>query len=288
MDSPIVTVTNKTKDKVLNFLYQNKFLNAYAIYRLENNIRESVTYAYIDANDCIDGYLSKFVAPDAIDVWFRASSSKVAIEFLNLLGKEISDLQRSKGKRRRLYVSSDLEFASIIKEKFPSGKFHPEYALMVKKGEEKSSESSIACRRLSEEDAEEFTKFWLEENEVLNQEWIEVSREYLRSGVYYGVFDSEGRGRRMLSSANALICLPYVWVISGVKTLAEYRKRGYASSILSRIISEAFQNTDRVMLFVNRDNAEAINVYEKLGFRKFAEFLEVIDDDEIIRTKEDH
>src|SRR5579863_9231869 len=77
------------------------------------------------------------------------------------------------------------------------------------------------------------------------------------------VFDSEGR---MLSSANAMIRLPYVWVISGVETHPEFRRRGYASSVVSKLIKEAFQNVKSVMLFTSRNNTEAISVYNKLGF----------------------
>jgi ribosomal protein S18 acetylase RimI-like enzyme len=265
-------VTNESRDKILNYLYEDKFLNSYAIYRLQNNISESVTYVKIDENDKIHGYLSKFVAVDAIDVWFRATSSEVAVEFLNLLAKEISDFPKLRG-RRRMYISSDNEFAPIIKEKFPCGKFQYENWMMVKKGDEKLSESSIG-RRFSEADAKEFAKFWLEDNETLSDEYVEGSRVYIRNGAYYGVFGSEGR---LLSSANAMIRLPYVWVITGVETHPEFRRKGYATSIVSKLIGEAFQTTESVALFTNRENAEAINVYEKLGFRKFGELFTEID-----------
>ncbi len=83
----------------------------------------------------------------------------------------------------------------------------------------------------------------------------------------------------MLSSANAMIRLPYVWVISGVETHPEFRRRGYASSVVSKLINEAFQNVKSVMLFTSRNNTEAISVYNKLGFRKFGEILTGIDDE---------
>jgi predicted GNAT family acetyltransferase len=54
--------------------------------------------------------------------------------------------------------------------------------------------------------------------------------------------------------------------ISAVCTHPDYRGRGYASSLVSELIQKITERGEIPFLHVGTDNAEAIRVYEKLGF----------------------
>ncbi len=54
--------------------------------------------------------------------------------------------------------------------------------------------------------------------------------------------------------------------ISAVCTHPDYRSRGYASSLVSELIQKITKRGEIPLLHVGMDNAEAIRVYEKLGF----------------------
>ncbi|MCG8570834.1 MAG: GNAT family N-acetyltransferase [Spirochaetes bacterium] len=58
--------------------------------------------------------------------------------------------------------------------------------------------------------------------------------------------------------------------IGGVYTLKTYRRQGLSYYCLNEFCKAAFQQKKRrVMLFVNRDNQKAINLYLKMGFKKY-------------------
>lgn len=120
----------------------------------------------------------------------------------------------------------------------------------------------------------EYTRFLVPDAYVITEELIASDWKFLRENLAYGIFDDKGKLR---STANALIRLPYIWVISSVETDPQYRRRGYATSVIPALIRETFQHADVAMLYVSRDNFDANRVYERLGFRKFADFLELTD-----------
>ena len=55
--------------------------------------------------------------------------------------------------------------------------------------------------------------------------------------------------------------------ISAVCTHPEYRGRGYASSLVSALVQKIIGRGETPFLHVRTENAEAIRVYEKLGFK---------------------
>ena len=64
---------------------------------------------------------------------------------------------------------------------------------------------------------------------------------------------------------------PEGWLIQGVYTWPEARRRGHARAGMSRLCHEAFEaGADHVQLAVIDDNAAAIALYHQLGFEPFA------------------
>src|SRR5579859_3942862 len=95
--TPVRKVMENSKDHVLRYLYEDKLLNAYAINRIQNGVQESSTYICPDRDGLkIDGYLSIFEMPDAIDIWVRAGSAQTLDELLNFLLTDIHAISSSK------------------------------------------------------------------------------------------------------------------------------------------------------------------------------------------------
>ncbi|GAG44121.1 unnamed protein product, partial [marine sediment metagenome] len=123
----------------------------------------------------------------------------------------------------------------------------------------------------------------------------------LRDGVYYGIEVSE----QLVSVAGTHLVSPTFGVaaVGNIFTHPNHRRRGYATACTSQVVEEllafrrdfgeprglssgrrlsrAAQDRDQsldVVLNVNRENAEAIEIYERLGFRRYCPFIEVLGD----------
>ncbi len=96
----------------------------------------------------------------------------------------------------------------------------------------------------------------------------------LAKGVFYGV---KHRGR-LVSAAGTHIVARTVGVaaVGNVCTYPEYRGQGYATRCTSAVCAELLAMGLDVVLNVAHDNADAIHIYEKLGFRVYCPFVEGI------------
>ena len=67
------------------------------------------------------------------------------------------------------------------------------------------------------------------------------------------------------------------WLVQGVYTFPEARRRGLASAGMSSLVAEAFRaGADHVQLAVVGGNAPAAKLYERLGFSPFGELRTVL------------
>lgn len=82
-------------------------------------------------------------------------------------------------------------------------------------------------------------------------------------GSYFGIYDDG----RLVAMAGERLRLPGFTEISAVCTHPESRGRGYASSLVSSLIRKIEERDEAPFLHVRTENAEAIRVYEKLGFK---------------------
>jgi len=96
----------------------------------------------------------------------------------------------------------------------------------------------------------------------------------LRDGVYYGV-EADGH---LVSAAGTHLVSPTFGVagVGNIFTHPNHRRRGYGTACTSHVVEELLAQGLDVVLNVNRENAEAIRIYERLGFRKHCQYIEVI------------
>ena len=96
----------------------------------------------------------------------------------------------------------------------------------------------------------------------------------LRDGVYYGV-ETDGH---LVSAAGTHLVSPTFGVagVGNIFTHPNHRRRRYGTACISQVVEELLAQSLDVVLNVNRENAEAIRIYEKLGFRRHCPYIEVI------------
>ncbi len=96
----------------------------------------------------------------------------------------------------------------------------------------------------------------------------------LAQGVFYGVKEDG----RLVSAAGTHIVAKAMKIaaVGNVCTYPEQRGRGYATLCTSAVCSELLGMGLDVVLNVERGNASAVHVYQKLGFRGYCPFVEGI------------
>jgi ribosomal protein S18 acetylase RimI-like enzyme len=98
------------------------------------------------------------------------------------------------------------------------------------------------------------------------EQLVRLDRDVLlpRGKRWFGVRDAG----RVISSATLLV-LEGTAYIDDVATLPGWRRRGYASAVVARIIAEArLAGADDVYLLADPDAPRVIAMYERLGFRE--------------------
>lgn len=105
----------------------------------------------------------------------------------------------------------------------------------------------------------------------------EASRTYftperLAREIYFGIYD----GDRIVSAAGTHVrsAQAAVAAVGNVLTRVQYRERGMATSVTSAVTEAALADHRDVVLNVRLNNAPAIAVYERLGYRKHTTFIE--------------
>ena len=120
--------------------------------------------------------------------------------------------------------------------------------------------------RLGPEHAELFRRFFAEERgERGYRPTLEQARERLgdEKRPVFAVI----KGGRIVSLALIFLRTQDVAFVGGVYTVPEFRNMGLATSTTSRATEEALKLSRLAALIVRADNAPAIRVYEKIGYK---------------------
>ncbi len=94
----------------------------------------------------------------------------------------------------------------------------------------------------------------------------------LAQGVFYGV---KHQGRLVSAAGTHIVAKTMrIAAVGNVCTYPEYRGQGYATRCTSAVCADLLAMGLDVVLNVARDNADAIHVYQKLGFHIYCPFVE--------------
>lgn len=83
-------------------------------------------------------------------------------------------------------------------------------------------------------------------------------------GTYTGIH----KGNMLVAMAGERLHLPGATEISAVCTHPDFQGKGYAKLLVMAMINRILRRGDRPFLHARTDNAAAIRVYEKLGFKQ--------------------
>lgn len=242
-----------------------------------------------------DGYEQEFwnhVNRDRLDYYFfifdkRQHRDKTQV-FLALEGRKIEGLMliyagrivQLRGTReavKALFEKVDLEQVElqapldcediILRRYRPSLRF--EIILMsLRRGEENIRMKHVPVR-VGDEDVQEFVEVLRKADpEVWGDLDIEQQKAawkdaFLLGIKYQGKLVSVGNTRFVDLASN----------IGAIATDEGYRNMGFATSIVSALVKEILKNSPVAIIHVRKDNASAIQVYSKVGFKPYKQYL---------------
>ena len=146
-------------------------------------------------------------------------------------------------------------------------KFFPEYTkeialyrMGLKKGEQKDFEK-YSYQMLSEVYKQEMVSFMRETDPIYwgtrNSEDILIDD----NNIWFGIFEKE-----RLIAITGLWNYQKVGYITVVGTHPDYWNRGLASSLVSSVLKEVFQDKEKALITVRIENKPAVHTYKKIGF----------------------
>jgi len=133
----------------------------------------------------------------------------------------------------------------------------------------RSEQQMVANRPTNVETATEASRVHRNESKLLNDFYVEHHAEawvpvQFRAGPYYCV----KTGGKIVSAAGVHIVTPQIAQLGNIITDEAYRGRGYATACTSALAADLARRCRIISLFVRKDNAPAIHMYEKLGFAR--------------------
>jgi GNAT superfamily N-acetyltransferase len=122
------------------------------------------------------------------------------------------------------------------------------------------SEPLREVRRLSREDVLSLATWALRQNDPVVADYPFLDPE---AEPTWGAFE----GRDLVGVVRAEVRLPQLWILGGVFVHPSARGRGWGRSLVAAALAEGERSGARVALYVREDRAEALRLYESLGFR---------------------
>jgi ribosomal protein S18 acetylase RimI-like enzyme len=166
-------------------------------------------------------------------------------------------------------LSAPLDCRDVVLERFPNPKLAEEMNLLALRRGEETLQITTAPQQLGVGDAEAVARLM---REAYPSHWGEVTADSLagRFGetVWLGIRDG-GRLAALGVAASALMGSHIMFIA----TDKAYRRRGYATSIVSAFTQQILQRSEVATIHVINSNAPAKHTYEKVGFKPYKQYL---------------
>ncbi len=137
---------------------------------------------------------------------------------------------------------------------------HPEQQ-MIADPPEKIESDDINVEKVGKKELELLDDFYVEHDA---EAWASIQ---FKAGPYYCV-KHDGR---IVSAAGVHLVTPQIAQLGNIVTDETYRNQGFATACTSALAAGLASKGRIISLFVRTENAPAIHMYEKLGFRKTRE-----------------
>ena len=168
-------------------------------------------------------------------------------------------------------VQAPLDCEDIVVDRFPvfEQKTTP-ILLFLKKGEE-NIKVTIEPEKLCVDDADEIAGLM---HEAYPEFWSVITTEGIEESFAEASWVGIRREGKLVAFGKAVSTTP-VGYVAWIATRADYRKRGYATSILSALLKEVLEFSSTAFIYVLSDNASAMQVYSKVGFKPYKRYFYV-------------
>jgi ribosomal protein S18 acetylase RimI-like enzyme len=103
----------------------------------------------------------------------------------------------------------------------------------------------------------------------------EITSELLRQGWQNTYWLGIIHEKKLVSVGYTHFDVDFATNIGVVATDEHYRRRGYATSIVSALVQEIFQRSPVALIHVIADNAPAVRAYKNVGFRPYKTYLSI-------------
>jgi ribosomal protein S18 acetylase RimI-like enzyme len=125
---------------------------------------------------------------------------------------------------------------------------------------------AIKVEKVNKNDLESLNKFYADHSA---EAWVPIQ---FRAGPYYCV---KHQGK-IVSAAGVHLVTPQIAQLGNIITDEAYRNRGFATACTSNLAANLASKGRIISLFVRKDNASAIHIYEKMGFYKAREIVFIV------------
>lgn len=148
---------------------------------------------------------------------------------------------------------------AVIAAAAPEAVIYDEWRMDVDRSSFRPAKVLGRTRPLGPEDAPAIAAFY-----GLPTDKAAIFIRWLTHATLLGVFD----GDRLAAFASTFVKTPEVWELVSITTHKDYRRRGLAAEVTSVITSLGLEAAPLVSLTVLQDNAPALGLYGKLGYRR--------------------
>jgi ribosomal protein S18 acetylase RimI-like enzyme len=241
------------KAQILSYLEKDRLYAVYAIGDLEPELFAQSTWCGAETKGCLDALILHFRGLKLPALFLMGNVEGLRFILENTLRPE------------RVYLTCRREHLQMTRAFYGWDEPIAMWRMVLKTENFKSVPGD--CIRLTQGHSDQLK--WL----YAREEAVGFSETQIEHGVFYGIFVN----RQLVAAAGThLVGANYgVAAVGNVFTHPECRGRGYATAATSAVVSELVKRGIRdIVLNVRQDNAQAIHIYEKLGFERYCAFFE--------------
>jgi ribosomal protein S18 acetylase RimI-like enzyme len=247
------------KDEILTFLQQDRFYATYAIGDLEPYFFPQCEWFVAGAGGRIQALALHFAGLDPHALFAMGANDGLAL----ILGSAL--------RPERIYFTGRSEHLPAIQAFYSLGEVQKMFRMTVRA--EDFQPVVGKALKLGPGYSRELKRLY-SLGESRDESVVAFSPYQLAQGVFYGI---EKRGRLIAAAGTHLVAPTYgVAAVGNVFTDPDYRRRGYATLCTSAVTKDLLSQGMNVVLNVQEGNADAIHIYEKLGYHVYCCFVEVL------------
>ena len=249
----VVPLTSSLEDKFWSHVYKDLLDYYFFIFDWTHNREQTKIFLALSDSDEIAGMMLLYMER-IVQLRGSPEAAKSLIENLCPVSVE---------------VSAPIECKNVLLDRLHKPTFVEEIFLLSLKKDQEHIAVSFEPQILHKRDAKAVCELM---KQAYPEHWNDMTVDFLKEifdeTVWLGIKD----GNR-LAALGVAADYAIGHHIMFIATEAQYRNRGYATSIVSTFTKQILERSETVSIFVSKNNGPAIRSYTKVGFRPYKEYL---------------